>query len=234
MFKKRIVPYIEFASEIDYHCLPTSVKKHTPAWYKDMSLYAHGNNIMDSNNPMNSIKRCMPFLDSLLLGYVLELWCDVLVTKTADNKSHFSYRVEPMVIEERPISGSITLPVPAGHSAQRLAWKIPYYIRTPKGYSTLITHPFNRFDLPFTTLTGVVDTERVMYSGNLPFFIVSDFEGIIPKGTPIAQVFPYKRENWNSKETSSLVQEGDKYERMAMSVINGFYKKTVWKKKEFN
>ena len=33
-------------------------------------------------------------------------------------------------------------------------------IETPPGYSMLITHPFNRPDLPFTTLTGLVDCDR--------------------------------------------------------------------------
>ena len=33
-------------------------------------------------------------------------------------------------------------------------------IEAPEGYSVLFTHPVNRFDLPFTTLTGMVDCDR--------------------------------------------------------------------------
>ena len=33
-------------------------------------------------------------------------------------------------------------------------------IEAPAGYSLLFTHPANRFDLPFTTLTGLVDCDR--------------------------------------------------------------------------
>jgi len=32
----------------------------------------------------------------------------------------------------------------------------------PAGYSLLITHPFNRHDLPFVTLTGLVDADSLL------------------------------------------------------------------------
>jgi hypothetical protein len=35
-----------------------------------------------------------------------------------------------------------------------------WIIEAPDGYAVLFTHPFNRFDLPFTTLTGLVDCDR--------------------------------------------------------------------------
>ncbi len=34
-------------------------------------------------------------------------------------------------------------------------------IEAPEGYSLLFTHPVNRFDLPFTTLTGWVDLRQL-------------------------------------------------------------------------
>src|SRR5215475_8103617 len=33
-------------------------------------------------------------------------------------------------------------------------------IEAPEGYAVLLTHPLNRVDLPFTTLTGIVDCDR--------------------------------------------------------------------------
>ena len=33
-------------------------------------------------------------------------------------------------------------------------------IEAPEGYALLFTHPVNRFDLPFTTLSGLVDCDR--------------------------------------------------------------------------
>jgi hypothetical protein len=95
-------------------------------------------------------------------------------------------------------------------------------------------HPVNRYDLPFITLTGVVDSDIAMSPGNLPFFIKKDFEGIIPKGTPIVQIFPFKRDDWKSQEDMSLVEEGKKETLLALRLAFGYYKSYVWKKKTYN
>jgi hypothetical protein len=72
-------------------------------------------------------------------------------------------------------------------------------IESPPGYSLLITHPVNRQDLPFTTLTGLVDTDR--YKDNFINFPARwrdpAFNGVLPKGTPIAQCLPVKRAIWS-------------------------------------
>jgi hypothetical protein len=71
-------------------------------------------------------------------------------------------------------------------------------IEAPPGYSLLFTHPVNRTDLPFTTLTGLVDCDRFYDSPpNFPArWHDPDFNGVLPKGTPVAQCLPVKRESW--------------------------------------
>jgi hypothetical protein len=74
-------------------------------------------------------------------------------------------------------------------------------IETPPGYSLLIMHPINRHDLPFVTLTGLVDADR--YRDNFIYFPARwrdpDFNGVLPKGTPVAQCLPLKRESWTAR-----------------------------------
>ena len=74
-------------------------------------------------------------------------------------------------------------------------------IESPPGYSLLITHPINRYDLPFTTLTGLIDTD--LYKDNFINFPARwrdlSFRGVLPKGTPIAQCIPVKRELWSAQ-----------------------------------
>ena len=77
-------------------------------------------------------------------------------------------------------------------------WTVPWSIETPKGFSLLFTHPLNRMELPFVTMSGIVDTDEYECPVNLPFLIREGFMGVIPKGTPIAQVIPIKREKWSS------------------------------------
>jgi hypothetical protein len=230
--KKRI---IEFASNAPQHDLPKPSKLSIPEWYKSNPLHKNGNNLLKEKEIYNTIKKCVPFLDSMTTGYTAELWCDILVRKLENGMSGFEWTTktgEP--IEMREFSSSINLPVPAGHSPQRMAWNLPYYMKTPIGYSSLITHPLNRYDLPFTTLSGVVDTDTVLYAGRLPFFIHQDFEGIIKKGTPIFQVVPFKRDDWQSKENRLLIEEGERKRFKSLAVISGWYKTEVWQRKEYN
>jgi hypothetical protein len=99
----------------------------------------------------------------------------------------------------------------------------------------LATHPLNRHDLPFITLTGIIDGGVVMQSrGNFPFYIKEGFEGIIPKGTPIIQLIPFRQENWKSKKRVGLIEEGKKHNFLASSVISDWYKKTFWIRKKYD
>jgi hypothetical protein len=71
----------------------------------------------------------------------------------------------------------------------------------PAGYSLLITHPFNRHDLPFVTLTGLVDADSYIDNFiNFPaYWRDTAFSGVLPKGTPVAQCVPVKRDSWTAR-----------------------------------
>ena len=98
----------------------------------------------------------------------------------------------------------------------------------------LLSHPFNRFDLPFTTLSGIIDADGILARGNIPFFIKEGFEGIVKQGTPIFQIIPFKRENWNVENDIRLKDRGKRNISLASRVIRGWYKDNIWHKKEYN
>jgi hypothetical protein len=126
------------------------------------------------------------------------------------------------------------LPVPLGCSPLHYVWITKHLFRIPKGYSALFTHPLNRFDLPFVTLSGIVDGEIALHSGNFPVYFSSTFEGIIPAGTPIAQVILFKTEDWESEEDSSLILDAELTNKLSLNKAYGWYKQNVWKKKTYN
>jgi hypothetical protein len=71
-------------------------------------------------------------------------------------------------------------------------------IETPPGFSLLFTHPVNRRDLPFTALTGLVDCDAyhdvpVQFPAH---WHDAGFNGVLPKGTPLVQCLPVKRQTW--------------------------------------
>jgi hypothetical protein len=105
------------------------------------------------------------------------------------------------------------------------------HTQTPPGYSSLITHPLNRHDLPFITLSGLVDTDMTMARGNLPFFLKEGFEGVIPAGTPMFQIIPFKRENWQMEEDKSIMKIGLENEFLTKKSVYGWYKNNKWNKK---
>ena len=180
-----------------------------------------------------TVKHCSPFLDTFTSGYIVELWQDVQVVRTI-NGPEISWPVEPPPINSRVTArGLETFPVPAGCLPIQYVWSSPYIFKTPPGYSILITHPFNRFDLPFITLSGIVDSDFMVPEGDIPFYLKENFEGIIEEGTPIFQVFPFKRDDWASEVDYSLVPEMKKSRWMSFRTSKGIYRDKHWKKKRY-
>ena len=69
-------------------------------------------------------------------------------------------------------------------------------METKPGVSILFTHPMNRPDLPFHTLSGMVDTDGFT---ELPVHFPAQwkdpgFDGVLKQGTPIVQCIPLRRE----------------------------------------
>lgn len=212
-------------------------RTYIPDWYKKSELWVGGNEITYSPEglPYKAIKHCMPFLDSLTSGYIIELWQDVRVYKADDGSvrtSWFDLSFPPL--QERDPNVSPLVPAPKGCDSQQFTWSMPFGIETPPGYSVLYTQPLNRNELPFVTMSAIVDADSSMIpGGNVPVFFEKDFEGIIPAGTPIAQIIPFKRDNWDSE----VVNDETNY-RSKIFLINkythGSYKKSMWSKKKFN
>jgi hypothetical protein len=96
----------------------------------------------------------------------------------------------------------------------------------------LFIHPVHRREYGGRILEGIVDTDNYHGAVNFPFMLNPGFEGLIPAGTPIAQVIPFKRDSFkmiiekdNVKTTNDSIAVRTKY-------ING-YKSLFRVKKEY-
>ena len=212
-------------------------KKHIPDWYKNTKPHNYNNLDFDSSNfPIKNLKNCIPFLDSLTSGYMIELWCDVhfkILDKENSIHSVIWGQAHPAPLALRDDQQNKLLPIPAGFESTHYIWQLPLSIKTPKGYSVIATHPFNRYDLPFITLTGIIDSENNVGGGNIPFFIRKDFEGTIKKGTPIMQIIPFKRENWRVERDQDVYAEGKINSTRSLNTFFGYYKNNWWNKKVY-
>lgn len=219
---------------------PEPAIKHVPEWYKSLSKFDKSNSdiTLDPQNNLGtdgaqvSTKMCMPFLDATTAGYMYVLEDDLHVDLDENGKPILWWDGDVMLVDKRPI---IDIVVPDNCHPIHYGWRMNWYYETPPGYSVLITHPMNRYDLPFYVQSGIVESDIWGLPVFIAFFLKRNFRGIIPKGTPLFQIVPFKRDNWEM-EVVETEDELEKHELMAenrRSMLYGYYKKTAWRKKIF-
>jgi hypothetical protein len=234
VFKKK--PTIKYESAANfYNDVFITAKKNIPDWYKKKPKWKNNEMFTVGEGFNVTVKHCMPFLDSLTTGYLVTLPYDLFVTKNKDNKPEISWKIESKYAPSWRESPSDSNLVPFNHFNIEFTWKLGCSFVVPKKYSMLLTHPLNRYDLPFTTLSGIIDGGyTTLYNGNVPFYIKKDFEGIIPQGTPIVQVIPFYNQSWSSKKENGLLKESDVNTKKATSLIYGWYQKNFWTRKKYD
>jgi hypothetical protein len=214
---------------------PTPAKDSIPEWWKRIPAFANGGR-PDFNNQGGvdaTVKLCMPFADTFRFGYTFSTWNEIKIERSGPRDFNYFFPGGPLPFVIRSAS-FFEEDYFRGFYPHECAWQAQWIPKLPKGYSVLITHPLNREDLPFRTLTGIIDADDYQHDneGNHPFFIKEGFDGIIPVGTPIFQMFPFKRENWEHE-----LEEYDpknKYKPLSLkNVFWGAYKDRFWKKKIF-
>lgn len=219
---------------------PIPASQAIPEWYKETPLYTRDSKKLgvsrDGPSVSNfSVKGCVPFQDALTSGYIFTLPCDVEVSLEED---YFfirwvTTRFEPASTHSVEQAGKI--PRSSDHNPFPFKWQTQWIMRTPKGYSTLFTHPLNRYDLPFRSFTGVVDTDKHPIATNFPFQLLDqpEYPYIIPGGTPIAQAIPFKRESWTSEyQEADERAHGENMDKLG-SKIGRAYRSFWWEKKTY-
>lgn len=174
---------------------------NTPVWFKNTPAYIDDKKSIDTySDPNSTIKKCMPFVDSMRAGYVIPLPCDIWIYNEGEDriKIQWSWENLELVSETRKEQHSL-LPIPNGYYNRAFKWINHWIVKTPKNWSCLFTHPIHHDELPFKCLTSMVDTDKYPSPVHFPFFLKKDFNGMIPKGTPLMQVIPFKREVFRSE-----------------------------------
>jgi hypothetical protein len=220
---------------------PDQTVRYVPEWYKNLSRFEDSNstkklsqiNDRGTDGSAMGTKMCTAFFDSFNMGYVYLLNDDLHVDIDIDGFPTLSWEGDEMLCDKRPI---VDVAVPHQHHPIHFGWRQQWYYDTPKGYSVLITHPLNRHDLPFTTLSGVVDSDVWGLPVFIPFFIKKGFIGTIPKGTPILQMIPIKKDEWTMKvDYSEEKHEINKIkEEKRRLTLFGYYKRNIWTKKKYD
>jgi hypothetical protein len=208
---------------------PKPASKFIPDWYSNMESYINGEKKPSGvGKTKATIKRCMPVFDAITAGYIITLPADVYVS-IKDGQQFFEWSHFGLV-EFHPVMQAPEHPMRNEHAYPK--WMNPWSIKTPKGYSTLFVQPFHRLSI-FTILPGVVDTDKYFAAVNFPFVINdSKFEGLIPKGTPIAQCIPIKRNSWYANFNFKKTKIHNIVTKLETKFFDR-YKTMFWSRKEY-
>jgi hypothetical protein len=147
---------------------------------------------------VRTLKHCPPVIDAMRLGVLIMCPTDITV-----RGGEVSWDWDPPILSDSSISRA-----PVGVHVPEQAMGSPYAQRevilkfmnfwtleTPPGWSLMFIHPQGFPDLPFTTLGGVVDCDTYKDGYvHFPALLKPGFEGVITKGTPIAQAVPVQKD----------------------------------------
>jgi len=177
---------------------PKPAGQALPDWLRDMPSEVASDLLGDV--PLRTLKHCAPMIDALRQGVLIFLPTDVTVAH-----GRLSWDWDPPALPDTAITRApvgLHLPdqargAPIGAAPGQLVLKFINFwtLQTAPGWSLMVHHPVGYPDLPFTTLSGVVDCD--LFSDgyvHFPALLRAGWEGVIRRGTPVAQITPVQRQ----------------------------------------
>jgi len=204
---------------------PAPSYKHIPAYFK-----ATPRTFADpqrSNLDSPTVKGCVPFIEAMSQGYIIPLWEDIQIIAKDGQLSIISNggtadQHYPQQMPNHPLSADPYTKAP-------LKFRSPWVIETKAGYSCLFTAPMNHLETRFKILDGVVETDKYYNSVNFPcVWTGGEGEFIISKGTPIAQVIPFKREKYIMDIGVSNKNKVENVRAKLYTKLTGGYRAIFW------
>lgn len=212
--------------------LPSS--KILPEWYKKQSSYITNDGSKKPNESIgttsSTIKKCVPVFDAITSGYMLVTPCDIYVSEK-NNEKYYEWSLNDAV-QFHPIDQFIEYPNTSGFVAlPKINNK--WVIRTQIGTSCLFVPPMHRDNI-IEILPAIVDTDSYHNNITFPFKLKDNsFQGLIPRGTPYAQIIPFTRQDWKSTFNKGNKEYYKKWSRRISTVFFDFYKNNIWFRKTY-
>ena len=144
----------------------------------------------ESRNAREFVTYIKPYPNDL--GFIVPLRADFMVEKVNGTQKINWITHEP-IFNIYPNDEA-----PRGYAKISLRYLNTWTPKTPLGYSCFITQPM--IENPILKIQSkIVDTDKLHAGVLFDLWIKEDFEGIVEKGTPLAQIIPFKRNSWNQK-----------------------------------
>jgi hypothetical protein len=223
---------------------PRPIVRTIPDWYRNADRFAldpatgKPAQLPDGGGKIPTWKACPAVFDIMGSGYTYLTPCDIEFFE--DTSGRIQARVLDPQHQNFLLSGDALARFanPPGYHARAFAWWPDWAVELPPGYSALYTHPLNRFELPFLTTNGIVDNDQDLLPSTMPFFFVEGMTGVLPAGTPYAQIIPFRREDWVAEYDCSLSVDEMEAKNKANSARfrqpdGGIYQREVWERRKY-
>lgn len=225
-------PSIEFISTVNglpEECLPYPSKKKLPKWIRCYDNF-------DNSRP--TIRRCPGILDYAEMGYIVPLWADLKIDydsslmflapkfsvpwANALLHSKEQFRGTPLEAMSYPYSNVIKI-------------EAPWRIRLSRGYSSLLVNPiYNDAHPSITAIPGCIDHDA-FHTANIfvSFNLYGNGTVLIPRGTPLYQVLPFKRSVFSYSVRTQTIEDSvdSAREGNMLGTLNKRYWRYFWQKK---
>jgi len=219
---------------------PVSVASSIPEWWKHQESYLNNNQDIHKGTMMLTIKKCQSIFDSMTFGYYLKCPMDIFIDATGD-KIKVELTSEIMGLHQQYILSHhlkeqmSKYPIPDYFHEEIIRIHPMWLVKTEEGHSALFISPMHAEDSPIKAISGVIDTDAYASDGYLSFFVKKGFKGIVKQGTPIIQVIPFKREDWESSISDDRQSDTKLKEKtlQVRSVFQNGYRMKFWKKKTY-
>jgi hypothetical protein len=192
-FRSEAPPKISFTCAPENHGViaePVPAKAALPDWFRRLPPVDKGE--LSATNNALTVKRCMPFFDALVAGWIMPLAATVRLEIADGGRTvNAGWEFEGVMVSNHSapqVAGNPMEPRPP------CKFHNHWTIRTPPGWSCLFVPPLNRPDAVFTCAAGIVDTDTYASPVHFPFFATAP-DGLytIARGTPLVQVLPFRR-----------------------------------------
>lgn len=201
---------------------PVPAGRAMPDWLRGMAMTEDVGTFGEDR----TVKQCPPFIDAMTAGFVIPLPCDIHVDD-GQFSWDWDYADSPLAFHFASQVAGTPLDI---DNVSVLKFINFWAIETEPGTSVLFTHPLNRPDLPFNTLTGLVDTDGFT---DLPVHFPAqwtdpEFNGTLEKGTPVAHCIPVRRETLSLDFDVAEMSAADAQKAVALKAqlgaAPGYYK----------
>jgi hypothetical protein len=225
---------IEFHAEHpDRHPAPYPATRAVAHWLKDMPMdrpFQQSGPDGPRTVQVPTVKQCPPFIEAMTCGYIIPLPGEV--SFSMDASGGLAFQAQGKIVDtQHPLQTQ-------GSPFQRsiiVKFINPWIVRTPPGYSTLFVPRLNTFGLPFEVLSGLVETDTYYRPVHFPTVcLLRPGQSLtLPRGTPIAQAIPIRREDWQVQIEKWDDAAHMQIEKEMAANRHSFYKDRHWKKKGY-